>query len=86
MAQILIVKPKALNAADKKLLRESGVVCIEATDPSSVRMLMPEGPPLDSSDLFRAAMKAIAADKYTSNTAEGFAKNVAAMLKAADAT
>lgn len=82
MVNVLVVKPKALNAADKKLLRESGVVCIEASDPASVRMLQPEGPALNGSDLFRAAMLAIAADRYNGNTAEAFAKNMAAMLKA----
>lgn len=82
MVNILVVKPKSLSAADKKLLRESGVVCIEASDPTSVRMLQPEGPALDGSDLFRAAMIAIAADKYSGNTAEVFAKNMAAIVKA----
>lgn len=82
MVNVLVVKPKALSAADKKLLREAGVVCIEASDPASVRMLQPEGPALNGSDLFRAAMLAIAEDKYTNNTTEAFAKNMAAMVKA----
>ena len=58
-AQILVVKPKTLTAADKKLLREAGVVCIEAADPSSVRLIEPEMPTLGGDELFYAAMKAI---------------------------
>ena len=80
-AQILVVKPKTLTAADKKLLRESGVVCIESADPQSVRMLTPEGPELSCNDLFRAAMLAIA-DSTSDGPRNLFARNMAAMLKA----
>ena len=59
-AQILIVKPKSLTVADKKLLRESGVVCIEAADPASVRLIQPEGASLSGDELFYAAIGAIA--------------------------
>lgn len=79
--QILVVKPKTLTAADKKLLRDAGVVCIESNDPASVRLLTPEGPALGCNDLFRCAMEAIAGDKYNGNTQETF-KRVAAMVKA----
>lgn len=85
MAQILVVKPKTLTAADKKLLRESGVVCIEAADPASIRMLLPESPPMSSNDLFFAAMKAIASDKYSDNTSQVFTKHLAALVKASNA-
>lgn len=81
-AQILVVKPKSLNAADKKLLRESGVVVVESNDPASVRLLGCEPQPMNSTDLFYAAMKAIASDKYAGNTADHFAKQVAALTKA----
>jgi hypothetical protein len=81
-AQILVVKPQTLNKEDKALLRKSSVVCIEASDPSSVRLLSAEGPALGGDDLFYAAMQAIASDKYTGNTAEVFAKQVAVLAKA----
>lgn len=83
--QILVVRPKTLNAVDKALLRKSGVVCIEASDPQSVRLLSAEGPPMAANDMFRAAMMAIADDKISDNTAEAFARNMAAMLKASSA-
>lgn len=80
--QILVVKPETLTADDKALLREAGVVCIESSDPESVRLLTPEGPALGCNDLFRCAITAIAKDKYNGNTAEAFAQQVAAMAKA----
>lgn len=86
MVQILVVKPKTLTAADKKALRESGVVCVESSDPASVRMLQTEGPALSCNDLFWAAMNAVASDQYTSNTRKAFVKNVAALAKANNAT
>ena len=58
-AQILVVKPRSLTAADKKLLREAGVVVVEAADPSSVRLLQPEGNVLPGDQLLYAAMKAL---------------------------
>lgn len=81
-AQILIIKPRSLTVADKKLLRENGVVCIEAADPSSVRLITAEGQALSGNDLFLCAMNAIAADRYTGNTGEKFAQAVAALCKA----
>lgn len=81
MAQILVVKPKTLTIADKKLLRESGVVCIEATDPSSVVLLQPESQPINSNDMFWAAMNAIVSDKYSDRSAVQFAKNMASLAK-----
>lgn len=86
MASVLVVKPKTLNAADKKLLREEGIVCVEAADPSSVRLLQLEGPPLSGNDLFYAAIQSIAADKYNGNTAEHFAQTLASLAKATSAT
>lgn len=86
MTQILVVKPKTLTAADKKLLRDAGVVCVEAKDPASVRMLQPDGAQLASNDLLAAAMKAIASDSWQGNTKDAFADNVAALVKAANAT
>lgn len=85
MATVLVIKPKTLSVADKKLLRESGVVCVEANDPSSVRLVQAEHQPISGNDLFYAAMKAIAADKYSDNTNQVFTKNLAALVKASNA-
>ncbi len=83
--QILVVRPRTLNAVDKALLRKSGVVCIEEGDPQSVRLLSAEAPSMAAPDMFRAAMMAIAGDKISGNTAEAFARNMAAMVKASGA-
>lgn len=80
--QILVVKPKTLTAADKKLLREAGVVCIEAADPTTVRLLSTEGPPMGCNDMFYAAIQAIAGDRYSDNTSKAFTSHMAAMCKA----
>lgn len=80
MAQILVVKPKSLTPTDKKLLRDSGVVCVEAADPSQVRLIQPEGPVLSGDELFYAAMVAIA--KGPSNTVrEIFANNLHILME-----
>lgn len=75
-AQILVVKPKALTAADKALLRKAGVVVVEAADPSSVRLIQPEGPALSGDELFYAAITAIYKGQDT-GTQRGFANLVA---------
>lgn len=80
-AQILVVKPRSLTAADKKLLRDAGVVCIEATDPHSVRLIQPEGSVLSGDELFYAAMKALAADGYSSNTHPVFVRTIAKLCE-----
>ena len=80
---ILVVKPGTLSRAERKLLLEAGVVCVEADDPASVRYLSMETPPMDSNDLFRAAMFAIAENTNGGGSSGNyFAKHMAAMLKA----
>ena len=83
MTQILVVKPKTLNAADKAALRKIDIVVVEARNPADVRMLQPEGPALNSNDLLYAAMQAIASDRWADNTRVHFANTVAALVKAA---
>jgi hypothetical protein len=68
MAQILVTKPGVLNDQDKDLLREHGLVVVEADDPASVRLLQVETSQLSSSDLFWAAMQGVNAD-YDSRAA-----------------
>lgn len=82
MAQILVVKSKSLTAPDKKVLREAGVVVVEASDPASVRLLGVEPAPMDCNDMLYAAIQAIAGDKYSNNTCDAFAKQMAALAKA----
>ena len=79
-AQILVVKPKSLTAADKKLLRDAGVVCIEAADPSQVRLIQPEGRALSGDELFYAAMKALATEGG-SGSHKVFAQTVCRMVE-----
>lgn len=81
-ASVLVVKPKTLNAADKASLRKAGIVVVEAADPSDVRFLSIERAPLDSSDLFYAAMTAVASDKYSGNTQQKFAEIMGSLVKA----
>lgn len=79
-AQILIVKPKSLTASDKKLLRDSGVVCIEAADPSSVRLIQPEGATLSGDELFYSAMKALS-QEGSSGAHRVFVNTIARMVE-----
>jgi len=79
-AQILVVKPKSLTAADKKLLREAGVVCIEAADPSQVRLIQPEGPALSGDELFYAAVKAMAHKDTNGYTRQVFTDTLARLV------
>jgi len=85
MAQILVTKPGALNQRDRAALRRAGVVCVEADDPSSVKLIQPGGAELGGSDLLLAAMRAISKDRYSSNVAEVFPRLMTQMLEEARA-
>lgn len=65
MQGIIVTKPGTLTAADRKALRDAGVVCIVAANPRDVRYLQPEGPPLGADDLFVAAMRGVGASEYS---------------------
>ena len=83
MTQILVTKPGALTAADRKILRRSGVVCIEADHPSEVRLIGAEGPPMDGNDLAFAALKALADEpggNYVSSARDRFARIMSDIL------
>lgn len=80
MAEILIVKPKTLNATDKAALRKAGVVVVEAVNPSEVRFLRAQSE-LAPSDLALAAMKALDKCGYANNGAETFVKLVSVALE-----
>jgi hypothetical protein len=79
---VLVTVKGALSDADKSLLRGNGVVVVEADDPSSVRFLSPELPPIDSDDLFRSALTGIVAKSGYGTAAEKFCE---ALLKAMNA-
>lgn len=67
MTKVLVVKPGTLISADKRKLRNAGVVAVEAEHPEDVRLLSTEGPPMDGDELLFAAVRAI----NTSSTAKG---------------
>lgn len=60
--QILVVPPDSkLTKAERDDLREAGIIVITLRTPHQARLLTAERLPLDSNDLLRATMKAIAA-------------------------
>ena len=58
MTQILVTKHGILSKADKAKLRRSGVVTVEADDPSQVKLIQPNVE-LSAGDMAWAAMAAI---------------------------
>jgi hypothetical protein len=58
VAELLIVKPRTLNAADKASLRKAGVIVVEAANPDEVRFIRAEQE-LAAGDLVMAAMRAL---------------------------
>jgi hypothetical protein len=67
LTKVLVIKPGTLVAADKRKLRNAGVVAVEAEHPEDVRLLSTEGPPMDGDELLFAAVSAI----NVSSTAKG---------------
>lgn len=78
MGEILVTKPGALTAADRKLLRDSGVVVVEAKNPAEVKLISTERGELDGGALLHAAVKAVAGGDWKVH--EAFAKAVLAAL------
>lgn len=70
MTQVLVTKPGVLTAADKRLLRQAGVVPIEAAKPNEVRLLQLEGDPIGGGDMLFAALTGV---QYTSGAQAAFA-------------
>jgi hypothetical protein len=77
MAQILVTKPGVLNAADKNILRQAGVVTVEAAKPSEVRLLETTGQALSGDDMFFAAMSGVIQSEFSK---KGFADAVHKLL------
>jgi hypothetical protein len=55
---ILVLRPGQLKAADRKALREIGVVVLEVDDPEDVRFMRPAAE-LTSSEMLACALRAI---------------------------
>lgn len=58
MTKVLVVKPQTLTVADKRKLRNAGVVAVEAERPDEVRLLQTEGPAMSGDELLFAAVRA----------------------------
>lgn len=82
MVSVIVAKPGALTAADRKKLREAGIVCITTERPLEVRFLQPEGPQLAPHDLLYAAMLGVAESDFSKKR---FADATLALLKVARA-
>jgi hypothetical protein len=78
---ILFVKPKAVSAADKKALRNVGVVVVEVENPAEVKFIRAarESAELAGGPLLRAAAKAIN-DTGSEEVKKMFAKAVCAAI------
>jgi hypothetical protein len=74
MAEILIAKPGALNQRDRALLRKNGVVCIEAENPSDVKLIAASGAEVSAGSMLFAALKALHGDGYRSDARTAFVK------------
>ena len=62
MAKVLVFKPGSVGDAEKRALLEAGIVPIETADPSSVRLLEPEGDQIAGGDLLFAALHGLSYD------------------------
>lgn len=74
MSQILVTKPGVLNQRDRAALRKAGVVCVEADDPSDVKLITADGAEMRSGDLFLAAMRGA---NYDASSRSAFTKALA---------
>lgn len=80
MAEILIVKPGVLSAADKAALRKAGVIPVTAENPDEVRFLRAHAE-IGGGSLALAAMKALASSGNTRNEHHLFVKLIAEALE-----
>lgn len=83
MAEILITKPGALNQRDRAALRKSGVVVVEADNPSDVKLIDASGSEVSAGSMLFAALQAIQSDKYSENTHQVFVRGLVAAMEAA---
>ena len=59
MAEILVTKRGVLNRYDKAKLTKAGIVCVEADDPSEVKLIAASGAELSAGGMMLAAMRAM---------------------------
>lgn len=69
MAEVLLVPPGAIKAADRKVLRDAGVVVVETADPAACQFVR-AGEVVSSNDMLWAAMDALRTDKGYGKTGE----------------
>lgn len=63
----VIVYPRGqLKAADKKALKEAGIIAVEADDPSKVVTVIPGAPLATADDLLMAALHGMTRPNYES--------------------
>jgi hypothetical protein len=79
---ILFVKPKAISAADKRTLKNVGVIVVEVDDPSAVKFVR-AGYEIETTAILRAAVKAV---RSNSTSIDAFGRAMCAVLDAADAS
>jgi hypothetical protein len=74
---LLVTKLGQLDDADRAMLREAGIIVLEVQRPEEVRFIRPHAE-LGTSDLLRAAMVAIKAASFStqSDFAEAVAKAI----------
>jgi hypothetical protein len=79
---ILFVKPKSVSQADKKALRQAGVVIVEIDDPQSVKFIKASAE-IDGSELLNAAIKAINEHNHTTASVKAlFGRAICAAIEA----
>lgn len=61
MAEVLLVPPGAIKAADRKALRDAGVVVVETDDPAKCQFIR-ASETVSSDDMLWAAMDALRRD------------------------
>lgn len=69
MAEILVTKPGVLNQRDKSALRKSGVVVVEADNPTDVKLVSTDRGEITASGMLLACLRAISKDEWNGNVA-----------------
>jgi hypothetical protein len=79
MKQVVVFPRGQLSERDRKRLSRSGVVIVEADDPSKVVSLLPT-PPLPADEMMALALEHLAASGSSSNV-HAFVKNLGQAIK-----
>ena len=81
-AQILIVKPKTLNAADKAALRKAGVVVVESANPEDVKLIQAQQE-MPASAITLAALKGLRSANDWNSSSQLFVRLMAEYMEQA---